>query len=106
MDNESNINRNDRRDFLKKMALTSSMACFGFGGIFKLAASSLNSYNSNSNDFDFQYRTFSVDHLPELKKWFEKLKNEMKGLMKVKLSKIVFWLLRNSFITYATFFII
>jgi len=67
---------NSRREFIKKIALTSTVAALGFGGIFKIA--NAHSFFSNPKDFQYKYSTMSVKHLSEIKKWYEKLSDEGK----------------------------
>lgn len=53
------------------------MACFGFGGIFKMAANSQTLMADNLS-LNYKYSTFSVDHIKEIKAWFDKLIKENK----------------------------
>ena len=76
MKNDQVIESNSRREFIKKVALTSTIAMFGFGGIFKIA--NARSIFSNPANFEYRYRTVSVKHVTELKEWIEKLDKEGK----------------------------
>ena len=76
MKNDQSIKTNSRRDFIKKVALTSTIAMFGFGGIFKIA--NARTLFSNPEDFEYKYRTVSVKHITELQEWIERLKKEGK----------------------------
>lgn len=65
-----------RRDFLKLLASTGAALCLWPGKA--LSRSADEESGANVPPFDFQYRTISVDHLPEIKEWFEKLDRQGK----------------------------
>jgi len=76
MKNDQSIETNSRREFIKKLALTSTVAMFGFGGIFKIA--NARTMFSDPKDFEYKFSTVSVKHVPEIKEWLEKLNKEGK----------------------------
>ncbi len=64
-----------RRDFLKKITIAGSTFYLGMGGIFARAESNI--FKADQTDiFEYKYKTFSVDHLDEVKKWIDKLRDE------------------------------
>ncbi len=72
MQNKKMIQEQTRRDFLKKVTVTGSAVYFGMGGIF---ASARPHRKDTIRPFNFKYKfkTVSVKHVQELKKWFDKL---------------------------------
>ena len=63
-----------RRQFFKCIALTG--VALSLGNIRSFASKIGKPPDPAPPDFEYQYRTFSVDHLHEVKKWFEELKRE------------------------------
>ncbi|MEI6051016.1 MAG: 4Fe-4S dicluster domain-containing protein, partial [Bacteroidota bacterium] len=63
-----------RRQFFKYLALAG--VTLSLGKIRSVAAKNAKIPDPVPAKFDYQFRTFSVDHLQEVKKWFEQLKNE------------------------------
>jgi len=63
-----------RRQFFKYLALTG--AALSLNSIRNVAAQTTLKPDPTPPDFDYQYRTFSVEHLREVKEWFEKLQKE------------------------------
>ena len=61
-----------RRQFFKYLALAG--AAVSLGNIRSLAAVSRKPAENTVPDFNYQYRSFSVDHLQEVREWFEQLK--------------------------------
>lgn len=71
----TNSPNHSRRDFLKKLGITGSAICMGFGGIFTMAGQDPKNKLKN---IEYKYSTFSTSHLQEIEEWFEKLKSEDK----------------------------
>lgn len=75
------INRNkiqqSRRQFIKSAALAGSALWFLPGNIFSSPLPGSANKMSNKN-FDFKYRTLSVEHVREIGAWIEKLKKDNK----------------------------
>ena len=61
-----------RRDFFKLLMVTGAALTLGRKRLF--AAKTDKPAETESAAFDYQYRTFSVEHLREAKHWFEKLR--------------------------------
>ena len=63
-----------RRQFFK--CITLAGVALSLGNIRSFASKIGMPPDPAPTDFEYQYRTFSVDHLHEVKKWFEELKRE------------------------------
>lgn len=71
--------RNSRRDFLKTIAIATPALFINYRELFAMSTSQpmVKGLNTSTN-IAYKYRTFSVDHIAEVKEWFDKLKNESK----------------------------
>ena len=77
MKNDVFSSKQTRRDFIKKLTISVPAVYLGVGGIFSMAKAK-NTNPLTSTDFEYKYKTVSVKHVEELKKWFDKLKKENK----------------------------
>lgn len=75
MKNMNNFSNQTRREFLKGVTIAGSTVYLGIGGIFALPKSYKVKPYSNP-EFEYKFRTVSVEHIKELKRWFEKLEKE------------------------------
>jgi epoxyqueuosine reductase len=64
-------NRQTRREFLKQAGCLGAMMCLAAGRLFSLRKANLTMEPEVGSAF--QYRTVSVEHIPELKAWMDKL---------------------------------
>jgi epoxyqueuosine reductase len=66
-----------RRDFIKTLAIVTPAFFINYKDLLAMNVSNPLLNNSNlSLNFDYKYRTFSVEHIGEVKDWFDKLKGE------------------------------
>jgi len=74
MQEDKNPSGQTRRDFFKMLILTGAALSLARTNLFAGASKIVR--EGRSPDFKYQYRTFSVEHLAEVKAWFEKLKKD------------------------------
>ncbi|MFC1724723.1 4Fe-4S double cluster binding domain-containing protein [candidate division KSB1 bacterium] len=77
MEYTNNLFNQTRREFLKGITAAGSVVVFGTGNLFALSKTK-KKWRHLPDDFQYKYRTVSVKHVEEVKKWFDKLNEEKK----------------------------
>jgi len=70
---------NSRREFIRTLAIVTPAFFINYRDLLAMNSSQpLLKINKTTPNIEYKYRTFSVDHIGEVKEWFDKLKSENK----------------------------
>lgn len=79
MKKEESLQSNSRREFIRTIAIVTPAFFLSYKDLLGINSTQpfLNNQNTTPN-IEYKYRTFSVDHIGEVKDWFDNLKKENK----------------------------
>jgi len=79
MEENKTLIPNSRREFIKTLAIVTPAFFVNFRELLAMSPSNSPFYGYNfTQNIEYKYRTFSVDHIREVNEWFDKLKSENK----------------------------